>query len=419
MLIAGRSVAGVGAARSVLAAGVAVVSVGVVSASPVEAPLPAHPMSTQAYTLAASSALLNVPVNLFNMALSMPAWEVQAMNRFADAMIDTGSWQVWGPTNVFGFDGWDPPKLAGVIDMMMPVQPFSSVLGDQINWWAKANFPMNAGCAAAPGACPDFGTAASGYLKVPASQLNKGYQFPTVTNPFTLQPTSWSGQYVKLDPGAAFTSLWNYLSSDPRGVQTAPIGDYFSVPLKLAKSMFDAYYPFVQNSEWFNPRTPFSWAFRALAPLTCPSCGPEPYDNPWLYQNFPPKPAGTSRTPAPAATVDAVAAVAPTSLAPAAGPVSMPAAGPVNVQADHVAAVAPPAAERVKAPAAPAAGEAVDRADVTEPPATVPDAPVSAPSTADGGVTGHRGPVGADRSPTRTTGTHAKTRGHSGQSGQA
>jgi len=307
-------------ARSLAAAGAAVVSVGMVGAGTLSVsgePALTARSSTQAYTLTASSALLNVAVNLFNMTLSMPAWEIRAMNRFADAMIGTGSWQAWGPTNVFGFDEWDPPKLAGVIDMMMPVQPFSSVLGGQINWWAKASFPMNAGCAAAPGACPDFSTAAGGYLKVPASTLIGGYQFPTVTNPFTLQQTSWSGQNVKLDPGAAFTSLWNYLSSDPKGVQTAPAGDYVTVPLKLAKSAFDAYYPFVQNSEWFNPKTPLSWAFRALAPLTCPSCGPEPYSNPWLGQNYPPppKPAAAGPMPAPAA------AVAVTSPAPAIRPV--------------------------------------------------------------------------------------------------
>jgi len=305
MLIAAQS------ARSVVAAAAAVASVGVLSVGPVGTPAPTQRLSAQAYTLTASSALLNVPLNLVTMALSIPAWEVQGMNRLADAMIGTGSWQVWGPTNVFGFDEWDPPKLAGLIDMMMPVQPFSSVLGDQISWWAKANSPMNAGCAAAPGACPDFWTAASGYLKVPASQLTAGYQFPTVTNPFTLQPTSWSGQSVTLQPGAAFTSLWNYLSGEPHDVQTVPIGDYLTVPFTLAKSVFDAYYPFVQNSEWFNPTTPFSWAFRALAPLTCPSCGPEPYANPWLYENYPPTPAAARPSAAAVAPVAAVTSPSP------------------------------------------------------------------------------------------------------------
>ncbi len=377
--------------------GVGLVSVGV-AVSPVAAPTLNPRVSAQAYTLTASSALLNVPVNMLNMVLSMPAWEIQAMNRLADAMIGTGSWQVWGPTNVFGFDEWDPPKLAGVLDMMMPVQPFSSVLGDQVNWWAKANFPMNAGCAAAPGACPDFGALLNNTLKVPLSKLTTGYQFPAVTNPFTLQPTSWSGQTVKLDPGAAFSSLWNYLTSEPTGVQTAPIGDYFTIPFKLAKSVFDAFYPFVQNSEWFNPRTPFSWAFRALAPLTCPSCGPEPYDNPWLNENYPPKPAAT-RGPAPAATVAAVAA-----------PVAPPASRPV-VQVDVPSAPTPPAVQ-VDAPRAPTPPVGIDEpapgADpgattitAGTPRGTLPDeaaatADVPAPSAADPGSIGHRAAAAGD-----------------------
>lgn len=399
MSIAHRSGRAAGAARSVLAAGAAVMSVGVVSAAPGAAPVLTQRMSAQAYTLTASSALLNIPLNLLNMALSMPAWEVQAMNRLADAMIGTGSWQVWGPTNVFGFDEWDPPKLAGVIDMMMPVQPFSSVLADQINWWAKANLPMNPGCAATSGACPDFGALVSGFLKVPASQLNDGYQFPAVFNPFTLKPTSWSGQYVKLDPGAALSSLWNYLSGDPQGVQTAPIGDFFTVPLKLVRSVFDAFYPFVQNSEWFNPQTPFSWAFRALAPVTCPSCGPEPYDNPWL-QNYPPKPAATRNAPAPAAAVDTAASV--DASVPAAAPTAAPAPAPTL-----------PAA-RVAAPTRPAATQTV----ITEP---VTDAQVNAstPSTGATGPTMHRGPGAGAQSPAGANRAHEKTRGRPGPSEQS
>ena len=343
MVIAAKTV------RPVVAAAAALAGVGVLSVGPAGASAPTPRLSAQAFTLTASSALLNVPLNLFTMALSIPAWEVQGINRLADAMIGTGSWQVWGPTNVLGIDEWDPPKISGVVDMMLPIQPFSSVLADQISWWAKANLPMNAGCAAAPGACPDFGALLKSMFKAPLGQLTAGYQFPTVTNPFTLAPTSWSGQYVKLQLGAAFTSLWNYLSGEPHVVQTVPIGDYFTVPLKLAKSVFDAYYPFVQNSEWFNPKTPFSWAFRALAPLICPSCGPEPYANPWLNENYPPKPAATRR---PAAAMRPVAAVTASAPAVAAEPpADQVAAAPAR---DHVGVkrqVAAAAAARDSSPA--------------------------------------------------------------------
>lgn len=295
------------AARSCLATGVAAISVGVVAGPVTALPSAAKRLSTESYRLAAESSLLNVPVNLFNMALSMPAWEIQAMNRLADAMNATGSWQVWGPTNVIGFDEQDPPKLKAVIEMLMPVEPFSSVVGSDLSWWATANLPMNAGCAANPGACPDVAALWKGWYKVSDRILRDGYQFPTVTNPFTLQETSWSGQTVKLDDAGAFRALWDYLTGPSAGVATVPLGDYFITPAKSAKSLFDAYYPFVQNSEWFNKdQTILAPVFAALAPVTCPSCAPgNPYDNPWLYDNYPPAPAAGAAVPVPAASTPA------------------------------------------------------------------------------------------------------------------
>jgi hypothetical protein len=233
----------------------------------------------------------NVPANLLTLIRSIPAWEIQALDRFADAMNATGSWQVWGPTNVLGFDEQDPPKLKAVIDMMMPIQPFSSVLGEQFSWWAGANFPMNAGCAAKPGACPALNSLLDSTFKVPTSRLYEGYQFPTVTNPFTGAPTSWSGRYVKLDPGAAFAALESYLTGPRRAVATVTLGEATAVVAKAAKAVAYAYNPFVPNSEWFNPQqTGLADAFRVLAPNFCRTCDPEkPYDNPWLYDNYPAK----------------------------------------------------------------------------------------------------------------------------------
>ena len=46
----------------------------------------------------------------------------------------------------------------------------------------------------------------------------------------------------------------------------------------------------MQNSEWYNDdETKLAPLFRALAPILCPSCDPDnPYDNPYLYENYPP-----------------------------------------------------------------------------------------------------------------------------------
>jgi len=283
-----------------LAAGVSLLSAGVVCAGPVEGP--AERIAGQSYQLTATSSALsgavaagesslsNVPVNLLTMFLSIPAWQIQATDRFADAMIATGSWQVWGPTNVFGFDEQDPPKLKAVIDMMMPIKPFSSVLGDQASWWAKANLPMNAGCAAKPGACPDLNAMLDVMLKVPSAQLYEGYRFPTVTNPFTGEPTSWSGQYVTVDPWSAFTALTAYLTGPPQTVASVSPDEASATMAKASKAVADAFDPFVPNSEWFNPeQTVLAPSFRAAAPNFCRSCDPENlYDNPWLYDNYRP-----------------------------------------------------------------------------------------------------------------------------------
>lgn len=293
------------AVRPYLGAGIAALSIAAVSLTPIEAAATTDRTSVQSYRLTAASepSLANVPANLLTLILSIPAWEIQAMDRFADAMIATGSWQVWGPTNVLGFDEQDPPKLKAVIDMMIPVAPFSAALGDEVSWWAKANLPMNAGCAARPGACPALNALLDSMFKVPMSRLHGGYQFPAVINPFTGGPTSWSGQYVKVDPWGAFAALGAYLTGPRQSVATVTLAEASAVVSKTAKAIADAYNPFVPNSEWFNPeQTGLAPAFRTLAPTFCRSCDPDnPYDNPWLHDNYRPE----SVPPASAAVVAA------------------------------------------------------------------------------------------------------------------
>ncbi len=350
------------AATPYLTAGIALLSAGVIGATPVEGA--AEKIVGHSYQFTAASTALtasavavgepspaNVPANLLTLLLSIPAWEIQAMDRFADVMIETGSWQVWGPTNVLGFDELDPPKLKAVIDMMMPIQPFSSVLGDQASWWAKANLPMNAGCAARPGACPDLKALLDVTFKVPTTQLYEGYRFPAVTNPFTGEPTSWSGQYVKLDPGGAFAALTSYLTGPPQTVASVSFDQASATVAKATKAVNDAFFPFVPNSEWYNPeQTGLASAFRAASPNFCRSCDPDNlYDNPWLYDNYRP-----NSGPAPSAAVADTAAVSdvapdaaePAAAAPVAGELRV--AGPAAVRPSGTPERTPrPAAARV------------------------------------------------------------------------
>lgn len=326
-------------------AGVALVGAAVVVTTPAGGPVQTGRAASLRYTLtaAATPSPANVPVNLFNLFMSMPAWEIQAMGRLADAMEATGSWQVWSPTNVFGFDEQDPPKLKAIIDMTFPVAPVSSALGEQISWWAVANLPMNAGCAGAQGACPDPGSMVRSMFTVPLGELYRGYQFPTVTNPFTGQPTSWSGQYVKLDRGAAAAALRDYLTAPPVGIATVTPAEAANTVSRLTKSFNTAFYPFVQDSEWFDSaRTPLAPLFRALAPVLCASCEANPYDNPWL-KNYPPKPA-SGQNPAPIAPPAAAVALA-------------------TEQSDGNAAADEPATDPTPAPGGMSAPAAVDGAE--------------------------------------------------------
>ena len=272
------------------------------------------------------TSILYAPINLFNAFLSIPANEVAAMDRFADAMLGTGSWQVWGPNNVFGFDQWDPPRLKAMIDMLVPFPAFSTVLGNQTAAWAQANLPMNAGCAAMPGACPDLSALLKSMFKVPMSEFydEDGYTFGEVVNPFTGEVMPWSGTTVKFEPFEPVKAMTDSLFAKPTGPKFVSLQQTFATIAKVAKSLWLGFYPFVQNSEWYNKdQTGMAPLFKALAPLLCGNCNPDqPYDNPWLYEKYQP------HTPSDAAATETAA------LAPAA----------TEVTATKLDAAAPPAA---------------------------------------------------------------------------
>lgn len=132
--------------------------------------------------------------------------------------------------------------------MLIPFKPFSSVLGEELSWWARANLPMNSGCAALPGACPNLGALLDSMFKVPMSQLYAGYTFPAAgeegsTNPpFTGEPVSWAGETPELEPFGPFKSTWEYLTAPPTGIETVSLGEVFATTVKFGKAMFDAFY---------------------------------------------------------------------------------------------------------------------------------------------------------------------------------
>jgi hypothetical protein len=293
--------------RTYVTVGVALVGASVISATPIEPPQVDMRAANADVRLAASVGdIVNVPANLFDAIASLPANEVQALDRSADAMLATGSWDVWSPTNVFGFDALDRQRLKAIVDLLVPFPALSSVIGEWLSVWSQANLPMNPGCAALPGACPDPAALLSNMFKVSVLQLFTGYTFPEVVNPFDGSHPEWSGQHVQLDPFEQVTAVVDYFLAPPSGVETVSLEQTFTTVAKFAKSLWVGFYPFVQNSEWFNPDTTgFAYLFRPLAPILCQDCDPQnPYDNPWLYQNYDPHYPSSTSTSGQTVTLD-------------------------------------------------------------------------------------------------------------------
>ena len=88
----------------------------------------------------------NIAANIINAVASIPRAFVDALNGLSHALEVTGSWWVYTPTNVLGFDPADPVKVTALVDLAIPFKPISNVVGEHLSWWAKANLPMDAGC---------------------------------------------------------------------------------------------------------------------------------------------------------------------------------------------------------------------------------------------------------------------------------
>jgi hypothetical protein len=205
--------------RPYASATVALIGAAVLGATPMAQPPLDARIATPAVSLAAAS-FTNVPANLMNAFLNMPAAEVAAIERFAAAMESSGSWNQSSPNNVWGWDPANPEMLKGFVDVLLPFPALSGPLGEHLNWWAAANLPMYAGCAFE---CPDPVGMLNNMFRVPPWEFYDadGYTFGPVINPVDGQPTEWSGQTVKLDPFEPIQSVIDFLLNEP-GVVTFP-----------------------------------------------------------------------------------------------------------------------------------------------------------------------------------------------------
>jgi hypothetical protein len=116
--------------------------------------LPVRSYDTQ--LVDAGESLLNVPINLFDDLINIPANELYATQFFSDNLLMAGPWFVVGPTNLWGVDPGDPTHFMSVTNFLVPFPElsgmdapetdFSAGLGQQLWGLVASELPTNASC---------------------------------------------------------------------------------------------------------------------------------------------------------------------------------------------------------------------------------------------------------------------------------
>ncbi|OAN26380.1 PE-PPE domain-containing protein [Mycolicibacterium iranicum] len=232
-----------------------------------------------------------IPINLAETIANIPYYAVQGTNRFANAMRASGSWWVYTPVNVLGWDPANPEMTRAFVDFLVAIPSISGPMGEIADYWARANLPMNAGCTGFP-PCEDPSAITDQMFKVMLWDLFSPNGF-TFTDPITPQynpisdteafwgqelgltgdPVEWYGETIHLEPFAETASFWDHLNSTPEGIKTPTLKDQIDAFLNLADGLTTTWNPFVPKSYVWNPKmTPFAYLARPLAPLLCPTC---------------------------------------------------------------------------------------------------------------------------------------------------
>lgn len=259
----------------------------------------------------------NVLPNLFNAVAGIPRAYLDGINDLAHALEVTGSWWVYTPTNVLGYDPADPPKITAVTNLTIPFKALSNPLGEHVSWWAKANLPMNAGCTAtAPPACQDADAILSKMFQVPLWDLINGYQFPELINPVSAAEGAageeipgeegaavpWSEEAVQLNPMDPVYSVVNYLLAPPEENVSAPITftEVVQALTRLGVAAWVNFNPFVPGSFLWKG-APYTFLTPFLKPFVgvlCPECDPDHPEDPTPFEDdgLPPSSQSTDST---------------------------------------------------------------------------------------------------------------------------
>ncbi|UVO12101.1 hypothetical protein NM962_19725 [Mycobacterium sp. SVM_VP21] len=110
--------------------GIAMAASGLIGVTPLLAPAPwvAEGSITQrAANLMSGESLLNVPLNLFQQLVNIPANEFAGMQVLGNSLISSGPWFGASATNIWGEDPGDPLHFMGIIDMLFPFRTISGI----------------------------------------------------------------------------------------------------------------------------------------------------------------------------------------------------------------------------------------------------------------------------------------------------
>ncbi len=326
--------------RPYVTAGVALVGASVISVTPIQPVTPQTRIAYDAYSLTAASvpgapidgsgdgtacsgyhtdqcdiyapqsytpitvdtsngSLANVPANVVNAIISVPRAYLDGLNDLSYALEVTGSWWVYDPVNVLGYDPADPPKITAVTNLLIPFKALSNPLGEHVSWWAKANLPMNAGCTGtAPPTCQDAGAILSKMFTAPIWDLIYGYTFPTLNNPVSDAegaageaipgsegvPVPWSGAHIQINPYDPVWNVINYMLADPttnrpEAITLKEVGQSLA---RFGKALWQDFNPFVPGSFLWKgfPYTLVTPFIKPFVKILCPSCDPEHPEDP-------------------------------------------------------------------------------------------------------------------------------------------
>lgn len=139
-------------AAAVLAA-TSAVAVTPIAARPFELPM------RSIETSLVDASIANIPINLFDDIINIPANEIYATQFFTDNLLMAGPWFVVSPTNLWGVDPGDPTHFMSVTNFLLPFPALSGMnapetdfnagLGQQLWGLVATELPTSSGCDAA------------------------------------------------------------------------------------------------------------------------------------------------------------------------------------------------------------------------------------------------------------------------------